>query len=96
MDLRLKEPQRYRAILVDTHADREQFLQDLLLDRGIVVVGRYGSLGEAVTLQALPECDLVIVYRRAGAEQADVLLARLATGAGGQSCSLARPTTRPA
>lgn len=61
MQIRIKEPQRYRAVLIDEQDNREHFLAALLQDRGIVVVQRFGSLGEAVNLHHLPDCDLVVV-----------------------------------
>ncbi len=62
MQFRLKEPLRRRIVLVDTRPGADQFLECLLSDRGLVLVGSYGSLGEVTGLKTLPEADLVIVY----------------------------------
>ncbi len=62
MDLRLKEPERHRAVLIDDVAGRERFLEAMLLDRGILIVARYAALEELVSLRRAPECDLVIAY----------------------------------
>jgi response regulator NasT len=62
MDVRLKEPERHKALLVDAVAGRERFLETLLLDRGILIIGRYSALGELIGLRDLPACDLVIAY----------------------------------
>jgi response regulator NasT len=62
VQLRFKEPQRQKAILIDAQDNREQFLSSLLLDRGIVVVGRFGSLAEAAGLYQMPDCDLIVIY----------------------------------
>lgn len=85
MDIRLIEPQRHRAVLIDEHADREQFLQALLLDRGIVVIGRYATVREATAVRQVPDCDLLIIYLRALA-QAD--FAPLKTVADTYKCPL--------
>jgi len=61
VQLRIKEPQRQRAILIDAQDNREQFLSCLLLDRGIVVVERFGSLAELANLHHFPECDLIVL-----------------------------------
>lgn len=60
MDVRLKEPERHKAVLVDDVAGRERFLEALLLDRGILIVARYACLEELAGLRRPPECDLVI------------------------------------
>jgi response regulator NasT len=62
MDVRLKEPERHKALLVDAVAGRERFLETLRLDRGILIIGRYSALGELIGLRDLPACDLVIAY----------------------------------
>lgn len=62
MEIRLKEPQRYRALLVDSREGRDQFLECLLADRGIVSVGTFMSLGELNGLRTLPVADLLIIY----------------------------------
>lgn len=81
MDIRLKEPHRQRAVLIDGLGDREAFLDGLLLDRGIAVIARYASLAEACLARALPECDLVIVYLRTLTATAERDLGRLGQGA---------------
>lgn len=60
MDVRLKEPERHKAVLVDHVSGRERFLETLLLDRGILIIGRYAGLDELVSLRQPPGCDLVI------------------------------------
>ncbi|NJM36360.1 MAG: hypothetical protein HC850_18560, partial [Rhodomicrobium sp.] len=62
MDLRLKEPERHKAVLVDAVPGRERFLEALFLDRGILIVGRYATLAELNTLHNLSTCDLIIAY----------------------------------
>jgi response regulator NasT len=62
MDLRLKEPERHKAVLVDAVAGRERFLEAMFMDRGILIVERYERLGEIITLHSLPACDLIIAY----------------------------------
>ena len=62
MNIRFKQPQRYRAILLDGQDGRAQFMESLLADRGITVVARYGSVAEATTLRQLPESELIIVF----------------------------------
>lgn len=69
MDIRFKEPQRHRAVLIDGQAGRESFLECLLGDRGITVVARYAAAGEVAGLRQLPECDLIILCVRALSEQ---------------------------
>lgn len=61
-NIHLKEPQRHRAILIDAITNRDQFLESMLSDRGIVVISKYGSLQEFETQAAPPECDLIILY----------------------------------
>ncbi len=61
MNIRLKEPQRYRALLVDAHRDHERFVECLLLDRGIFVLARYASLADLASQASPPPADLVIV-----------------------------------
>jgi len=46
MDVRLKEPQRFRVLLIDPDQGRHRFLQSLLEDRGFVVVDCYASVSE--------------------------------------------------
>jgi AmiR/NasT family two-component response regulator len=62
MDVRLKEPRRYRALLVDAELGRQQFLRSLLEDRGFMVVGSYPSVGELLEIEDAPRADLVILY----------------------------------
>jgi response regulator NasT len=61
MNIRLIEPQRNRAVLVDAHRDHERFVECLLMDRGIFVVARYGSLSDMASEKALAPAELVIV-----------------------------------
>jgi response regulator NasT len=65
MEIRLKEPQRYRALLVDPVAGREQFIESLMEDRGFVVVGKFESLRQLAEQDDRPEANLVIVYTEA-------------------------------
>lgn len=65
MEIRLKEPQRYRALLVDPVAGREQFIESLMEDRGFVIVGKFESLQRLVERDDRPEANLVIVYAEA-------------------------------
>ncbi len=62
MNIRFKQPQRYRAVLLDGQDARAQFLESLLADRGRAVVARYGAVAEATTLRRLPESELIIVF----------------------------------
>ena len=62
MEIRLKEPQRYRALLVDPVEGREQFIESLMEDRGFVVVGKFASLPDLMGQDEKPEANLVIVY----------------------------------
>lgn len=62
MDVRLKEPERHKAVLIDAIAAREQFLETLLLDRGILIVERYTALSELLALRSPPVSDLIILY----------------------------------
>ena len=82
MQLRLKEPSRYRAIFVDARETADPFLECLLGDRGMMLVGRYASLREFSLLRSLPEADLFIVYlaRVDGTELRDLRLAGEAFG----------------
>lgn len=60
-NIHLKEPQRYRAILIDPLTSRDQFLESMLSDRGIVVINRFASLSEASLQTSVPDNDLVIL-----------------------------------
>jgi two-component system, response regulator / RNA-binding antiterminator len=62
MDVRLKEPQRFRALLVDADRGRHQFLRSLLEDRGFVVVESYASVGEMIAGAKIAAADLLILY----------------------------------
>ncbi len=62
MEIRLKEPQRHRAFLVDPAEGRDQFLQSLIEDRGFIVVSRYPSLERLLDEEDKPEAGLVIIY----------------------------------
>ena len=62
MDVRLKEPQRFRALLVDADRGRHRFLQSLLEDRGFVVVNSYSSVSEIGTGPDAGATDLLILY----------------------------------
>lgn len=62
MNIHLKEPQRYRAVLIDAVTERDQFLESMLADRGIVVISRFANLSELDLQRTVPECDLVILY----------------------------------
>ena len=65
MEVRLKEPQRYRAVLVDPVEGREQFIESLMEDRGFVIVDKCESLQRLTKRNEGPEADLVIVYAQA-------------------------------
>lgn len=65
MEIRLKEPQRYRALLVDPVDGREQFIESLMEDRGFVICGKYETLQQLLDRDEWPEVDLVIVYTEA-------------------------------
>lgn len=62
MEIRLKEPQRYRALLVDPVEGREQFIESLMEDRGFVIVGKFENLQHLAERDDRPEANLVIVY----------------------------------
>lgn len=61
MDVRLKEPQRFRALLVDADEVRHRFLRSLLEDRGFLVIATCATVGE---MKASPQgaADLLILY----------------------------------
>ena len=62
MDVRLKEPQRFRALLVDADQGRHRFLRSLLEDRGFVVVNSFANVGELQAVPAAAGADLLILY----------------------------------
>jgi response regulator NasT len=62
MDVRLKEPQRFRALLVDADQGRHRFLRSLLEDRGFVVVNSVSQVGELASLAEAAAADLLILY----------------------------------
>ncbi len=62
MDLRLKEPERHRAVLIDAFAGRERFLETLLSDRGILIVARFSALAELIAQREPQSCDVIIAY----------------------------------
>lgn len=67
----LKEPQRLKAILIARQDDRDAFLEALLFDKGLTVVDRIASVGEACGLRDLPQADLVVAVT--SADDKDVL-----------------------
>ena len=62
MDVRLKEPQRFRVLLIDPDQGRHRFLQSLLEDRGFVVVDYYASVSELAADAEAGAADLLIIY----------------------------------
>jgi response regulator NasT len=62
MDLRLKEPQRFRASLVDRDRERHRFLRSLLDDRGFVVVDAFADVQEMLSADHAGATDLLILY----------------------------------
>ncbi len=62
MEIRLKEPQRFRALLVDPVEGREQFIESLMEDRGFVIIAKFESLQQLMERNDRPETNLVIVY----------------------------------
>jgi response regulator NasT len=62
MDVRLKEPQRFRALLVDADQGRHRFLRSLLEDRGFVVVDSFASVEEMIAGARAAAADLLILY----------------------------------
>jgi response regulator NasT len=62
MDVRLKEPQRFRVLLIDPDQGRHRFLQSLLEDRGFVVVNCCSSVGELAASADAAAADLLIFY----------------------------------
>jgi response regulator NasT len=62
MDVRLKEPQRFRVLLIDPDQGRHRFLQSLLEDRGFVVVDCYASVSELSADAEAAAADLLIIY----------------------------------
>ncbi|MEO1205244.1 MAG: ANTAR domain-containing protein [Pseudomonadota bacterium] len=77
MQIRLKEPRRHRAVLIDMRPGTDPFLECMFGDRGIMLVGTYGSLKETLLVRSLPECDLMIVYLNDLTEVACRLLSEL-------------------
>jgi two-component system, response regulator / RNA-binding antiterminator len=65
MDVRLKEPQRFRVLLIDPDQGRHRFLQSLLEDRGFIVVHCYANADEMPTGADAVAADLVIFYSTA-------------------------------
>ena len=65
MDVRLKEPQRFRALLVDADQERHRFLRSLLEDRGFVVADSFASVQEMVAYAKSDAADLLILYAEA-------------------------------
>jgi response regulator NasT len=61
MDVRLKEPQRFRALLVDADQERHRFLRSLLEDRGFLVVASFANV-EAMRASPQGAADLLILY----------------------------------
>jgi DNA-binding response OmpR family regulator len=61
MNVRLKEPQRFRALLVDANEERHRFLQSLLDDRGFLVIATCATVGE-ISASAQAAADLLILY----------------------------------
>jgi response regulator NasT len=62
MDVRLKEAQRFRALLVDADQGRHRFLRSLLEDRGFVVVESFSNVGELTAKAGAATADLLILY----------------------------------
>jgi two-component system, response regulator / RNA-binding antiterminator len=62
MDVRLKGPQRFRALLVDADQGRHRFLRSLLEDRGFVVVHSFANVGELQAAPTAAGADLLILY----------------------------------
>jgi two-component system, response regulator / RNA-binding antiterminator len=62
MDVRLKETQRFRALLVDADQGRHRFLRSMLEDRGFLVVESYSSIGELEASTKVPAAELLILY----------------------------------
>ncbi|MEZ5784953.1 MAG: ANTAR domain-containing protein [Xanthobacteraceae bacterium] len=61
MDVRLKEPQRFRALLVDADQERHRFLRSLLEDRGFLVIATCATVGE-ISTSPQAAADLLILY----------------------------------
>jgi response regulator NasT len=62
MDFRLKEPQRFRASLVDRDRERHRFLRSLLDDRGFVVVDAFATVRDMLGAEHAAATDLLILY----------------------------------
>jgi response regulator NasT len=62
MDIRLKEPQRFRVLLVDADQGRHRFLRSMLEDRGFFVVGSYADMQNLLEAGTAATADLLIFY----------------------------------
>lgn len=61
MKLDFKEPQKYRAILVEADSRHDHFLETLLSDRGIMIIAKFTAATELGGLKSIPEADLIII-----------------------------------
>ncbi|MBU2533993.1 MAG: ANTAR domain-containing protein [Alphaproteobacteria bacterium] len=62
MYIRLKEPRRRRALLVNLSGEPDALLEEMLLERGVVVVSRCVGRADIAEMAAPPDCDLAVIY----------------------------------